>query len=184
MDRAQAERVTFSAEQARRRARVALGAYWLPLILFGMLTLASAGVTEVAPGLAVGLLWAVGAPLATIATALWYRSRTAELGIGADPRPYGLTAIGILVAAFALGALGRGSITSYAGPLLAVGLGYLVFARLQQSLALLVAAGATIALGVGLFLVHPAHAYSFVAAGLGAGAIVLGIANWLQERSR
>lgn len=182
MDRTQAEGLAAATDEARRRARLLLSVFWLPLILFGALTVASAAVTEVAPGPAVGLLWAIGAPLATIATALWYRGRTVELGIGDDPRPYVLTAVGILVTAFALGAIGRGSVTSYAGPLLMVGLGYLVFARLQRSLALTIAAGVTIALAAGLFLYHPSHAYAVVAATLGVGAVLLGIANRLQVR--
>jgi hypothetical protein len=57
------------------------------MILFGVLALASAPVAEAWSWPAIAVLWLVGAPLASVATGLWYRSRELELGAAADTRP-------------------------------------------------------------------------------------------------
>jgi len=92
MPRAEAEDLLAAADAARRRTRARLQQYWLPLVLFGGLTLASAGVSRRPwPYLAVGLA------LAIIAWTLGWAGRGGPLATGGV-----LLAIGLAYAAFAL----------------------------------------------------------------------------------
>jgi hypothetical protein len=150
--------------------------------LFGVLALVSVPVAEGWSWTAVAALWLVGAPLATLATALWYRSRAIEIGVSVNPRPYVITAVAILVGCTATGMAGRGGPVSYAGPLLVIGLGYLVFARLDRSL-LGAGFGAAMAIvAIIVFTLKPQHVYALTMLPFGAGSVLLGVWNLLQAR--
>src|SRR6202521_6462477 len=116
LEQSQAKTLLTAAEGARERTRLVLSTNWFPMILFGLLALVSVPVAEFWPGTAVAALWLVGAPLGTLATALWYRSRATELGLSANPWPYVITAVAIVVGCTATGMAGRGGAVSYAGP--------------------------------------------------------------------
>jgi hypothetical protein len=182
VEQSQAKALLTAAEGARARTRSVLSTNWFPMILFGVLALVSVPVAEFWSGTAVAALWLVGAPIATLATALWYRSRAIEIGVSTKPWPYVVTAVGIVVGCTATGMAGRGGPVSYAGPLLVIGLGYLVFGRLDRSLlgAGFGAAMATVAIIV--FALKPQHAYTLTMLPFGAGSVLLGVWNLLQVR--
>jgi hypothetical protein len=112
----------------RRRARLARHAYWFPLVLFGLLTLASVpfyirrhpvggGVFRIGPGLRVlpngflggpGLLelaegtayyWLAAILLGITATVLWYRWRGNRIGLRTPARGYLITGLALLALA-------------------------------------------------------------------------------------
>jgi hypothetical protein len=182
LDQSQAKALLTSTESARAHTRSVLSANWFPMILFGLLALVSVPIAEFWPGMAVAALWLVGAPLATVATALWYRSRAVEIGVSANPWPYMVTAVAIVVGCMAAGFAGRGGPVSYAGPLLVIGLGYMVFGRLDRNLpgAGFGVAMATVAIIV--FALKPQHAYTLTMLPFGAGSVLLGGWNLLQAR--
>jgi hypothetical protein len=181
-DQSQAKTLLTAAEGARERTRSVLSTNWFPMILFGVLALVSIPVAEFWSGTAVAVLWLVGASLGTVATASWYRGRAIEIGVSAQPWPYVVTAVGIVVGCMATGIAGHGGPVSYAGPLLVIGLGYLVFGRLDRSLlgSGFGAAMATVAIIV--FAVRPQHAYTLTMLAFGAGSVLLGLWNLLQVR--
>jgi hypothetical protein len=182
LEQSQAKAMLAAAEGARGRTRSVLSTNWFPMILFGVLGLVSIPVAEFWPGTAVAALWLVGAPLATLATALWYRSRAIEIGVSVNPWPYMVTAVAIVVGCIATGVAGHGGPVSYAGPLLVIGLGYFVFGGLDRNLlgAGFGAAMATIAIIV--FALRPQHAYTLTMLAFGAGSVLLGLWNLLQVR--
>jgi hypothetical protein len=112
----------------RRRARLARHAYWFPLVLFGLLTLASVpfyirrhpvsgGVVRIGPGLRVlqsGFLggarglevadgtayyWLGAMLLGVTATVLWYRWRGNRIGLRTPARGYLATGLALLALA-------------------------------------------------------------------------------------
>jgi hypothetical protein len=168
MQISQSDQLLGTTQEVGRRTRSILAANSFPLILFGLLGLASAPVAEIWPGPAIAVLWLVGAPLASLATGLWYRSRELEHGVAANGWPYIATAAFIMVGATTLGFAGRGSALSYAGPLLVIGIGYLVFARLERSVSAATLAVIVIVSAVALAVVRPQHAYTI-------GAVVVSV---------
>jgi hypothetical protein len=182
MEQSQAKALLNATEGARTRTRSVLSANWFPMILFGVLALVSVPVAEFWSWTAVAALWLVGAPLGTLATALWYRSRATEIGLSANPWPYVITAVAIVVGCTATGMAGRGGAVSYAGPLLVIGLGYLVFGRLDRSL-LVAAFGAAMAIvAIIVFVLKPQHVYTLTMLPFGAGSALLGVWNLRQAR--
>jgi hypothetical protein len=182
LERSQANALLAAAEGARGRTRSVLSTNWFPMILFGVLALVSIPVAEFWPGTAVAALWLVGAPLATLATALWYRGRAIEIGVSVNPWPYAVTAVAIVVGCTATGMAGRGGPVSYAGPLMVIGLGYLVFGRLDRNLVGTGFGAAMAAVAVIVFALKPQHAYTLAMLGFGAGSVLLGMWNLLQVR--
>jgi hypothetical protein len=182
LDRSQAETLLTAAEGARARTRSVLSTNWFPMILFGLLALVSVPVAEFWPGTAVAALWLVGAPLGTLATALWYRSRTIEIGVSVNPWPYVVTAVAIIVGCTATGIAGGGGPVSYAGPLFVIGLGYFAFGRLDRSL-LGAGFGAAMAIvAIMVVVVKPQHVYALTMLAFGAGSVLLGLWNLLHSR--
>jgi hypothetical protein len=175
MQPAEAEVLLRATELARRRTHSQLHQSWLPLVLFGGLTLASAGVAAVAPGWTVGLFWLVGGPAGTLATGLWYWRRHHVAGVSTRPWPSVAAGLGLLVAAQALGGWGRGSPLASAGVLVVVGAGYAAFAALERSLPLAAFAAAAALGGAALAAAQPAHAYEIATATSGATAVGLGL---------
>jgi len=161
-------------ERARRRTRSILRAGWFPLILFGALTIGSASVAEAAPGRVLGLYWLVGAPLATLVTALWYWRREEALGVSGEGRAHVAAGVALLVAASAVGWLGHGEPLGYAAVTLVIGAGYAVFAYLDRS-RVMAGFAALLAASAVLFLVAPAHAYAIWAGVMGGSAVLVGL---------
>src|ERR1700682_5621990 len=181
-EQSQAETLLTAAEGARARTRSVLTANWFPMILFGALALVSVPVAELWSWTAVAALWLVGGPLASLATALWYRSRACEIGVSVNPWPYVVTAVAIVVGCTATGMAGRGGTVSYAGPLFVIGVGYLIFGRLDRNL---IGAGLGAAMATGaiiVFTLKPQHAYALTMLSFGAGSMLLGLWNLVQVR--
>jgi len=174
MPRAEAEDLLAAADAARRRTRARLQQYWLPLVLFGGLTLASAVVARLAPGPAVGVLWLVGAPAATLATTLWYWRRHDAAGVSRRPWPYLAVGLALAIIAWTLGWAGRGGPLATGGVLLAIGLAYAAFALLERSRLLAAFAAFTVVLAAALAAVQPAHPFEIAMGLAGATAIALG----------
>lgn len=182
METSDADRLLGATRAAGRRTRSLLAANSFPMILFGLLALASAPVAEVWSWPATAVLWLVGAPLCAVATGLWYRSRELEHGVAANAWPFIATAVFILVGATALGMAGRGGAVSYAGPLFVIGLGYLVFARLERSVSV-AGLGACVLVGaIALALLRPSHAYTIGVVIFGVGSVLLGLVSLTRER--
>jgi hypothetical protein len=175
LEHSRATELLASAEGARRQTRSVLSANWFPMILFGTLALISVPVAEFWSSTAMEALWLFGAPLAALATGLWYRAREIETGVSVNPRPYVVTAAAIIVGCTALGIAGRGGRISYAGPLFVIGLGYLVFARLDRSPAGVIFGAAMVAAALVAFALEPAHLYVLTMLPFGAGALLLGL---------
>jgi hypothetical protein len=180
MDMASAEHLIETLESDRRRARGLLASFWFPLILFGAVAMGSAVVIALAPGVAIAVYWAVAAPAGSVITAIWYRSRHLRVGLGANPWPYILLAITIIVGCFAVGLLGRGSALSFSGPMLVIGVGYLGYSWLERSPLVAVVAMLHAAAGVLLYLVRIPHGFALATALLGLLWVALGL--WFAAR--
>jgi hypothetical protein len=180
MERANVEQLIGDVENQRSRARKALGGYWFPMVLFGGIALASVLTLELgAPERALAL-WIVAAPVGIVATSIYYGRRTHRTGLGAPPLPFILTGLGIAVGASLLGWLGHDTPVGYAGPLLVIGAGYLVFAWLQRSRLAGAFAVALIVAAASLYLIHPPHGLSLSLAFLGLGSLLVGAWNLRQ----
>jgi hypothetical protein len=182
MQTSEADRLLGATQAAGRRTRSILAANSFPMILFGVLALASALVAEVWPWPATAVLWLVGAPLASVATGLWYRSRELEHGVAANAWPFIATAVCIVVGATALGFAGRGGALSDAGPLFVIGLGYLIFARLERSVPVAGLAACVLVSAIALALLRPSHAYTIGVVVFGVGSVLLGVVSLVRER--
>jgi hypothetical protein len=182
MQASETDQLLGATKAAGRRTRSILAANSFPMILFGLLALGSAPVAEVWPGPAVMIWWLVGSPLASVATALWYRSREVELGVAANAWPFIATGIGIIVGAIALGYLGRDGALGYAGPLFVIGLGYLVFARLERSVPVAAMAVGVVVSAIALALLKPAHGYTIGVVIFGVGSVLIGVMSLVRER--
>jgi len=140
-------------DEVRRRTRVAVHPAWFPMLLFGALGLASVPFGFIGDGAGSGLFWLVASPAGGYATSRYYRNRASSVGAGVRGRAYTALGITIFVAAW-----GSGVVTgSAAGPMLAVAVGYLAFARLERSWPV---AAVSVVLGVAAVLVaviDPAH---------------------------
>jgi hypothetical protein len=140
-----------TVEAVQRHTRAAVHPAWFPLVVFGVLALASAPFCAIGGGLGVGVFWLVAGPAGGVATSLYYRRREQVLGAGVRGGPYWAVAAGIFVAAWLTGASGSERVET-AGPMLAVALGYLAFARLEKNpqIAVVAAVLAVVAVVVGI----------------------------------
>jgi hypothetical protein len=182
MQASESDQLLGATRAAGRRTRSILAANSFPMILFGLLALGSAPVAEAWPGPAVLVWWLVGSPLASLATAFWYRSREMQHGVAANAWPFIATAIGIIVGATALGFLGRDGALGYAGPLFVIGVGYLVFARLERSVPAAAMAIGVLVCAIALALVKPAHGYTIGVVVFGVGSVLIGVMSLVRER--
>jgi len=140
-------------DEVRQRTRAAVHPAWFPMLLFGSLGLVSIPFGFVGHGAGSGLFWLVAGPAGGYATARYYRHRAVSLGAGVRGRTYTLLGVAIFVAAWVSGLVTG----SAAGPMLAVAVGYLAFARLERSRPVAVV---SVVLGVSAVVVavtHPAH---------------------------
>jgi hypothetical protein len=161
-------------ESVRRQTRDLLRAFWFPLVVFGVITLVSASVQWAWPGPAVGLFWAVTAPVGGMVVGRFYRTRELRLGLSNPPRPYILTAAGIFVGAFVLPIVTHGDLQEVVSTF-AVAAGYLAFAWLERTgwlvaLALLMAAVPVVVLVTGV-----GHPGAVTAAATGGALVATGL---------
>src|SRR5713226_1693233 len=177
MERTSAEQLIGEVEKQRGRARKALGGYWFPLVLFGSLALVAALTVELGAPVRIIALWIVAAPAGIVATSIYYARRAHCIGLSTPPVPFILTGLGIAVGASILGWLGRDTPIGYAGPILVIGAGYLVFAWLQRSRLAGAFAVALVVAAVCLYAIHPPHGVSLSLAFLGLGSLLVGAWN-------
>jgi len=140
-------------DEVRQRTRAAVHPAWFPMLLFGTLGLASIPFGFIGHGAGSGLFWLVAGPAGGYATARYYRNRAFSVGAGVRGRTYTVLGVAIFVAAWGSGMATR----SAAGPMLAVAVGYLGFARLERSWPVAVV---SVVLGVAAVVVavtDPAH---------------------------
>jgi hypothetical protein len=137
MDRPQAAEWLYAAEDAKRRARRARRAFWVPLVIFGALTLLAtplyrfpsaphgggptgmviarplgplgwfAGGFFLRTPWLVSLFWLVALPVGYGLTVLYYHHRAHRRGVAGSVRPYVLTGIGLLAFLVVASAVGR-----------------------------------------------------------------------------
>lgn len=140
-------------DEVRQRTRAAVHPAWFPMLLFGCLGLAAIPFGFIGDGAGTGLFWLVAGPSGGYATSRYYRNRAVSLGAGVRGRAY--TALGV---AIFVGAWVSGFVTgSAAGPMLAVAIGYLGFARLERSLPVAVVAVILGVAAVAVAVIDPAH---------------------------
>lgn len=152
----------------RRSARTDLQAFWFPLVVFGSLTILSAGVVVAAGVEALSAYWPLAGVAGGALTSWHYHRREQRLGLQGPAAPYIATAGAILVGAMLAGALG-----SRVGPGLAGAVGP----------ALVVAAGLAavlLALGVAVALWGPDVEAATVVLAVSSGAVLL--ATGLAQR--
>ncbi len=140
-------------DEVRQRTKAAVHPAWFPMLLFGSLGLASIPFGFIGDGAGSGLFWLVAGPVGGYATSRYYRNRAFSLGAGVRGRAYTLLGIAIFVTAWVSGLVTG----SAAGPMLAVAIGYLAFARLERSRPV---AAVAVVLGVASVIVavtDPAH---------------------------
>jgi len=168
-------------EEVRKRTRAGVHPAWFPLVLFGVLGMASAPFCAIGHGLGVGLFWLVAGPAGGIATSVYHHRRSVTLGAGVSGRPYWMVAAGIFVAAWLAGAAESERVQT-AGPMLAVALGYLAFAYLERSRP--VAAVADILALVAVAVGATGVANGCVILSLSFGAAFTGTGVMLRRRDR
>lgn len=140
-------------ERVRHHTRAAVHSAWFPLVVFGLLGLASTPFSRLGDGAGIGLFWLVAGPAGGFATAHYYRRRAIVLGAGVRGRAYIALGVTLFVTAWL-----AGFVTESAwGPMLVVALGYLGFARLDRSWPTAVVAGLLGVAAVVVALTDPAH---------------------------
>lgn len=152
MDRESAEAALRQVESLRMRTRSDLRVTWFPLTLFGIATLLSAIPVALWGGDALAVYWLVAGLGGGAATAWYYHQHELETGLVDRAFPYVVTAVVLFISAFVLGMIGGmiGNLTlAYAGPPIAIALGYLVFSWLERRLSLAVVS--LVLLGVGSY---------------------------------
>ena len=116
-------------EEVRHRTRAAVHSVWFPMLLFGLLGLASIPFAFAGDGAGTALFWLVAGPAGGVVTSRHYRNRALSVGAGMRGAAY----VGIGAAIF-LGAWTGGAVTHSATvPMLAIAAGYLGFAYLEKS---------------------------------------------------
>jgi hypothetical protein len=161
---------------------------WFPLLLFGVLSLASVPVTLTYGLRGQGLFWAVAGPVGGALTAVFYALAGRRIGFEMSGRPY-LLAIGVILAGAAasgmVGGIERWPTLSVAGPPLAVCAGLLLIARHRRSVSLAWLAGLVGAVDVALLASGTGSRRTAILLGLAYGvpAILLGLAE-LRRQTR
>lgn len=134
-------------------------------------------VAEASPGIGVAFVWLGGAPLAMVATGVWFWRREKALGASTDARPFVITGVAIFIVASTLGLLGRGGPLTYSGSMVAAAASYGVLAYLARNLLVASLAIFTAVVALGVSLLRPDHAYTLVASIVGAGGVLAGLAQ-------
>ena len=182
-ENAHARELIGEIDRMRHRARARASVMWFPLVLFGMLSVASAFVSARYGGQALGPYWMVAGPAGGVATAVAAYRRGRRVGVSVPGVPYLAVAVFILVGASAAGwagdALGEHALSAV-GPPIVVSIGYLLFARLERSRPLTWTAVGLAALAVGLLAtgIEPEPMAVILALVYGATFIATGLFLW------
>jgi hypothetical protein len=179
----EAARTLGEIQELRRATRQQLDGAWFPFILWGILLLGSAPVTQIGSGDWTGIYWAVAAPTGIATTSWFFHSR--ELTVGLVWRhswAYLAIAIAMGLGAFALGAAGGGGMLSAVGPAFAVAAGLLAFAVLARAPLTAVIGTAIAAVATVVLLADPAEPTLLAALGQGTVLAAAGLGVLAQRR--
>lgn len=168
-------------QELQDRTRADLGSFWFPLVVFGVLTLASIPFLVPDGSPAIPYFWAVAGPAGGAAIGWYYHSREQRLGVSRSGTPFLVTGAVLFVAAFGLPAVTTGALQEVVSAF-AVGAGYLVFAWLSRSPTLAVLGVVVAAVPAGALLVGLAHPGPPVAATTGSAILVTGLAARRAEQ--
>jgi hypothetical protein len=160
------------------RARVhgdlaGLASVWFPLVVFGGLTLASAGAAASGGGAALGVFWVVASPLGLVLVWRHYARRSRRIGIAA-PGGHAMFALG---AALAVGTFAAGALFPPTGPAYTLAAGYLVMGRVARSRTMTLLGAATAAVTLALELGGVARLDIVLPALLGGALLLAGMAS-------
>lgn len=172
----------------RDRTRASMQALWFPLVLFGLLSLASAGVSWRSGGEALGIFWLIAAPVGIVATSIYYRRSEHRIGLETPVLPAVVGVAVIIIGCFGTGFLG-GALDaprlSAAGPPLAISAGYLIFAWVNRRAWLAATAFALAALDVALVAAGASAdtMATVLSAAYGTAFLVIGLVELVRRRS-
>ncbi len=169
------------AEHRRRTRSVIRATGWYPMVVFSVITLVSTVPVETWGDASLGWYWPIAAIAGNVLTARHAYRHQHDRGVVGNATPYALTAAGIVVGACLMGALGRGDVR-LVGPWLVVAAGCMVFAYLDRSVPLAAYAGSAAVWSLLVAAAGPGHAYTVIAAPLGAGGLVLGLRVRLSQK--
>ena len=149
------------AAAARRRARNDATAMWLPLLLFGTLTLASVVIAR--PVSEFQSYWLIAGPLGGLVIGIYAYRQGRQRGIEGPSLRYVVAAVELMLLALATAwIVGPFDFTwqTRFGPAIVVAAGYLGFAWLERDLAIAAVALAMLAAIVVLAAVRPPHVWT------------------------
>lgn len=163
------------------RTRHDLDSFWFPLVLFGLLTLASVPFAVAESGEPIAIFWTAAGPAGGAAIGWYYHRREPRIGASRSGLPFMLVGGGLIVAAFVLPAVTTGALQEVVSAF-AVGAAYLVFARLTRS-PQLAALGLVVATIAALALMSDLdRPGALVAATTGAAILATGLIARLGEQ--
>jgi hypothetical protein len=168
-------------DEVTRQTRAVVHPTWFPMVLFGAFGLASTPFCSIGGGLGVGLFWVVAGPVGGVLTARYYRRRALATGAGMRGGAYWAVAAGIFVAAWLAGASGSSRLET-AGPMVAVALGYLLFARLERSRITAICSAVLGLLAVAVGIADPDHGCVVLSLAFGGVFTVTGLILRPHER--
>ena len=165
-------------EEVRQRTRAAVHPAWFPLLLFGVLGLASIPFAFVGDGLGTALFWLVAGVGGGVATSRHYRNRAMTVGAGVHGKAYAGIGMAIFVGAWVGGAVSH----SAAVPVLVIAAGYLGFAYLEKSRPVAIVAAALALAAIAVAVTDPERGDIVLMVAFGAAFTITGLL--LRHRDR
>ncbi len=165
MDVREAQDALGYAAAVRRRARSDATAMWLPMVLFGTLTLASVVVARRASEFQ--SLWLMAGPLGGLIIGIFAYRRGRERGIEGPSLRYVVAAVELMLLALATAWITSALVGGYDatwqtrfGPAIVIAAGYLAFAWLERNIAVAAVAVALIASIIVMAAIRPPHPWT------------------------
>lgn len=171
--------------RVNRRTTSVLQEFWFPLIVFGLLTMASSPFYYLLDGAGVGIFWLIAAPVGATLTARHYRNRQLETGLETGALPYLITAAAIVVGCFVTGVVGGIEdieALEQLGPPIVIATGYLVFAFLERSVTVACVSIMLAGLAVAIRALDVSEPFLVTNLALGLVLTVTGLASWESKR--
>lgn len=182
----EAQETLRTVQETRRQTRKVLSESWFPLILFGLLSLVSAPLIAVFGGEVLGIYWPICGVLGGVATALHYRNRQSVIGLEDNAVGYVLTAAGIIIGAFVVGwvaGTNGNEMLAAVGPMVVVAIGYGIFAWLDRSISLGLAAASLLIVAATVAALDLAPDTVAVVLAITFGLVTVGVGS-VQLRAR
>jgi hypothetical protein len=174
--------------EVRRRTLEPFHSLWYPVLLYGVLCLASAPIYELAPS-AAGLYWLVAVVGGWLAISRYYARRGRSAGLG---RPSGLRKtfgwwLGVYLAVVVVCSVGAtldSPSTIVVGITAIIGIAYIVIARQAHNGVVAAAGIAIVATGIAVAASGTDHPYTITMLVMGAILSLTGLYLHAQEQSR